>query len=57
MLIQCYYFIGKSYLLKCIANYAAEHGYNVCVSAPTGKLTSRYARDLELVRYTCTPYR
>ena len=57
MLIQCYYFIGKSYLLKCIANYAAEHGYNVCVSAPTGKLTSHYARDLELVRYTCTPYR
>ena len=29
-----------------MANYATEHSYNVCVSAPTGKLASRYAKDL-----------
>ena len=46
MVIQSFLFLGKSYLLNCIAKYATENGYNVCVSAPTGKLASRCARDL-----------
>ena len=41
-----YYFLGKSYLLCAAANYATEDRYNVCISAPTGKLAARYARDL-----------
>ena len=46
MLIQIFLFLGKSYLLNCIARYATENGYNVCVAAPTSKLALRYAKDL-----------
>ena len=39
-------YLGKSILLEYIAKYAIENGYNVCISAPTGKLAARYASRL-----------
>ena len=44
------YTIGKSFLLKNIANHAVELGLNVCVSAPTGKLASKYVMELPMRR-------
>ena len=44
------YTIGKLFLLKNIANHALELGLNVCVSAPTGKLASKYAMELPMCR-------
>ena len=44
------YTIGKSFLLKTIANHALELGLNFCVSAPTGKLASKYAVELPMCR-------
>ena len=43
---SCYYFLGKSYLLRAAANYATEDRYDVCISAPTNKLAAHCARDL-----------
>ena len=34
--------LGKSFLLKTIANRVLELGLNCCISAPTGKLASAY---------------
>ena len=56
--IQCYgilfiqfkYTIVKSSLLKHIANYALELGLNLCISAPTGKLASKYAMEHPMCR-------
>ena len=54
--IQILYFfllictIGKSYLLKVIANCALERGLNVSVSAPMGKLSSTYTHKLPSCR-------
>ena len=39
-------YLGKSILLQYIAKYAIQNGYNVCISAPTGKLAARYASRL-----------
>ena len=50
-LLLSFYIIGKSFLLKTIANYALEQGLNVCVSAPTGKLSSTYSNDLPMYRF------
>ena len=44
------YTIGKSFLLKTITNHALELSLNVCVSAPTGKLASKYAMELPMCR-------
>ena len=44
------YIIGKSFLLKHIADYALELGLNVCISAPTGKLASKYAIEHPMCR-------
>ena len=38
--------LGKSHLLKMIANYATDKNLAVCVSAPTGKLAARYKQQL-----------
>ena len=40
--------IGKSFLLKIIANCALERGLNVCLSAPTGKLSCTYVHQLPM---------
>ena len=54
--IQILYFfllictIGKSYLLKAIANCTLERGLNVSVSAPTRKLSSTYTHELPSCR-------
>lgn len=40
------YMVLKSILLEYIANYAIQNDYNVCFSAPAGKLAARYARRL-----------
>ena len=45
-----FYTIGKSFLLRTIANCALDHGLNVCLSAPTGKLSSTYAHQLPMCR-------
>ena len=37
--------IGKSFLLRAIANAAMDLGLNVCISAPTGKLASIYTQQ------------
>ena len=37
--------LGKSLLLKIIANRVLEVGLNCCISAPTGKLASAYATE------------
>ena len=37
--------LGKSYLLKTIANQVLQLGLNCCISAPTGKLASIYAKE------------
>ena len=42
--------LGKSFLLRTIANRALDRGLNVCVSAPTGKLSSTYAHQLPTCR-------
>ena len=42
--------IGKSFLLKTIANCALDRGLNVSLSAPTGKLSSTYAHQLPMCR-------
>ena len=44
------YTLGKSFLLKTIANCALDRGLNVCFSAPTGKLSSKYAHQLPMCR-------
>ena len=48
--IYLIYTIGKSFLLKAIAHAAMEQGLNVCVSGPTGKLASTYAKVLPFCR-------
>ena len=40
----------KSFLLKHIANYALELGLNICISAPTGKIASKYAMECPMCR-------
>ena len=42
--------IGKPFLLKTIANCALDCGLNVCLSAPTRKLSSTYAHQLRMCR-------
>ena len=42
--------LGKSFLLRTIANRTLDRGLNVCVSAPTGKLSSTYAHQLPMCR-------
>ena len=37
--------LGKLLLLKTIANQVLELGLNCCISAPTGKLASTYAKE------------
>ena len=38
--------LGKSHLLRMIANCATDKNLAVCVSAPTGKLAARYKQQL-----------
>ena len=42
--------IGKSFLFTTIANCALDHRFNVCLSAPTGKLSSTYEHQLPICR-------
>ena len=42
--------LGKSFLLKTIANCALDRGLDVSLSAPTGKLSSTYAHQLPICR-------
>ena len=38
--------MGKSHLLRMIANYATDKNLAVCLSAPTGELAARYKQQL-----------
>ena len=50
LFIQFNYTIVKLFLLKHIANYALELGLIICISAPTGKLASKYAMEHPMCR-------